>query len=94
MLIIAGTITVAGAERDAYVADCVPVVTAARAHPGCLAFAITADTVAADLIHIYERWDNAEDLEHFRGNGPSEGQNAQILDATVRRYAISDITDP
>lgn len=70
MLIIAGSVTVAATERDAYVRGCVAVVEAARAHRGCRAFAITADTVEADCIQIYELWDNEDDLLAFRGCGP------------------------
>ncbi len=94
MLIIAGTLTVAAAERDAYVRDCVAVVEAARAHRGCLDFAVTADTVDPGRINVYERWDNEPDLLAFRGSGPDQDRTAQILDADVKRYVISDITDP
>ena len=34
------------------------------------------------------------DLLAFRGSGPDQDQTAQILDANVKRYVISDITDP
>ncbi len=94
MLIIAGSITVAAAERDGYVRECVAVVEAARAHRGCLDFTITADTVDRARVNIYERWDNEPDLLAFRGEGQSSEQTAQILDADVKRYVISDVTDP
>jgi hypothetical protein len=44
MLIVAGHLIVDPAERDDYAANCVKVVELARAAPGCLDFAITADT--------------------------------------------------
>ncbi|MGQ0775781.1 MAG: putative quinol monooxygenase [Pseudonocardiales bacterium] len=93
MLIIAGRLRVDPADRDAYVRDCVAVVEQARAAPGCLDFAITADTVEADRINIYERWDTDANLQAFRSSGPSAGQTAQILDADVRRYLISAEAD-
>lgn len=93
MLVIAGTLSVAPADRDAYVRDCVVVVAAARVHRGCLDFAVTADTVDPGRVNVYERWDNEADLLTFRGSGPDQGQTAQILDADVKRYVISGIQD-
>ncbi len=93
MLIIAGRITVDAAERDDYLRECVAVVEAARRAPGCLDFAITADTVEAGRIDIYERWASEAELDAFRGSGPSQEQSAQILDADVRRYLISAEAD-
>lgn len=94
MLIVAGHLEVAPADRDAYVAECVPVVEAARRANGCLEFSITADSVDAGRIQIYERWANEEQLLAFRGDGPSSDQQAQILDADIRRYGISSVDAP
>ena len=94
MLIIAGHLVVSPSERDAYVAECVTTVEAARAAPGCLDFSITADTVDPTRIRIYERWEDEERLIAFRGSGPSDGQQAAIVDADVKRYAISDVGEP
>lgn len=94
MLIIAGHLVVARAERDAYVAVCVPMVEAARAAPGCLEFSVTADTVDSSQVRIYERWENEELLVAFRGAGPSDDQQAAIVSADVKRYAISSAGDP
>ncbi|HXH58603.1 hypothetical protein [Iamia sp.] len=45
-------------------------------------------------IRIYERWDGEEDLLAFRGAGPSDGQQAAIVDADVKRYDISSVGEP
>jgi quinol monooxygenase YgiN len=94
MLIIAGHLVVSPTDRDAYVADCVTVVEAARAAPGCVDFSITADSVDAARICIYERWEDEEQLLAFRGSGPSDSQQAAILDADVKRYGISSVGEP
>jgi quinol monooxygenase YgiN len=94
MLIVAGHLTVDPAERDDYVAKCVKVVELARAAPGCLDFAITADIVDHSRIDVFERWEGEEQLLAFRGSGPDDGQQAAILDADVKRYAISAIGEP
>jgi quinol monooxygenase YgiN len=94
MLIIAGHLEVAPAERDAYVAACAAVVEAARAAPGCLAFSVTADSVDPARVCVYERWEDEAPLLAFRDEGPSDDQQAVILSADVRRYTISAVGDP
>ena len=94
MLIIAGQLQVDAAQRDRYVADCVAVVEQARAAPGCLDLAISADTVEPDRVNVYERWESDDDLHRFRGSGPASEQAAQILDARVRKYRISATNGP
>jgi quinol monooxygenase YgiN len=89
MLIIAGHLTVDPTERDAYVAECREVVEAARTAPGCLDFALTADSVDPARITVYERWETEEQLLAFRGEGPSGAQQTRITSADVRRYEIA-----
>lgn len=94
MLIIAGHLEVDPAERDAYVAECVEVVEAARAAPGCLEFSITADSVDPARIRVYERWEAEEPLLDFRGSGPSGEQQTAIVGADVKRYEIASVGEP
>jgi quinol monooxygenase YgiN len=94
MLIIAGELRVAPEDRDAYVADCVVIVEAARRAPGCLDFAITADSAECDRITVYERWDSDEELLAFRGSGPDADTGARIRSADVRKYRISGVEEP
>ncbi|MGF1473037.1 MAG: putative quinol monooxygenase [Rubrobacteraceae bacterium] len=94
MLIIAGHLVVESADRDAYVAECAPIVEAARATAGCLDFSITADGIDPTRVCIYERWDSEDQLLAFRGAGVGTNQQAQVLDADVKRYAISSVGGP
>jgi quinol monooxygenase YgiN len=94
MLIIAGHLVVGPNERDAYVAECVTTVNAAREAPGCLDFSITADSVDPTRIRVYERWENEQQLLAFRGSGPSETQQAAIVDADVKRYGVASVGEP
>jgi quinol monooxygenase YgiN len=93
VLIIAGYLIVARPDRNAYVAECVATVEAARVAPGCLDYSITADTVDPDRIVIYERWQSEHELLAFRESGPSDEQQAAILDAGVKRYTISSVDE-
>ncbi|MBQ0896953.1 antibiotic biosynthesis monooxygenase [Micromonospora sp. U56] len=94
MLIVAGSLYVDPAGRDAYLASCAEVVRQARSAPGCIDFAISADLVEPGRINVYERWDSDDQLLAFRGSGPTEEQVAAILGAEVHRYRISAVEAP
>ncbi|MFF5171566.1 putative quinol monooxygenase [Micromonospora sp. NPDC000089] len=94
MFIIAGSIYVDPAGRDAYLASCVEVVRLAREAPGCVDFAIGADLVEPGRINVYERWEDEERLLAFRKDGPSQEQTAAIRGAEVHRYLISAVEAP
>ncbi|MCH5644604.1 MULTISPECIES: antibiotic biosynthesis monooxygenase family protein [unclassified Gordonia (in: high G+C Gram-positive bacteria)] len=91
MLIVAGHITVAPADRDTYLQTCDAVVDAARRAPGCLDFAIGADLVDPARITIYERWDSVQAVEAFRGSGTDDGQAAMIVSASVAEYEVTEV---
>ncbi|KDN22896.1 putative quinol monooxygenase [Amycolatopsis rifamycinica] len=94
MIIVAGWLAVAPEARAAYLEGCAEAVRLARAAPGCLEYALGADLLDPGRVTVYERWESDEDLERFRGSGPSDEQAAQILGASVARYRISAIEAP
>jgi quinol monooxygenase YgiN len=93
MIIVAGQILVEPEQREAYLQTCVEVVEQARRAPGCLDFALTADLVTAGRINIFERWETAEAVRSFRGDGPSQEQQAEIVSASVSEYEVSALRD-
>jgi quinol monooxygenase YgiN len=94
VLIIAGYLVVDAEDRDAFVAEGVEAVSAARGAPGCLDFSITADTLDPQRVNIFERWETEEELLAFRGSGPDSGTAARILGADVKRYVIASVGAP
>lgn len=90
MLIVAGHLQVDPRQRDAYVRRCREVVELARAHPGCLDFAIAADPLDGGRVLVHERWTDEASLLAFRGSGPDAGQRTAILSADVRRFTVHD----
>lgn len=94
MLIIAGYLITDAADRDAFVADGTMAVTLARRAPGCLDFALTADTLDPARINVFERWETEDELLAFRGSGPDTGTAARIVDADVRRYVVASVEAP
>ena len=55
MVIIAGHFAVAAERRDEYVATFTDLVRRARQAPGCLDVAVTADSLDAGRVYMYER---------------------------------------
>jgi quinol monooxygenase YgiN len=93
VIIVSGWLRVAAEDRDAYVAGCVDVVTAARGAPGCLDFHVAPDPLEPDRINVYEAWESVADVEAFRAGGPSDDQAARVLAAEVRQHTIAASTD-
>ncbi|MFB4305312.1 putative quinol monooxygenase [Actinomadura sp. GTD37] len=94
MIIISGALYVEAGTRDGFLDGCREVVALARAAPGCLDFALSADLVEPDRINVYERWESGEDVERFRGGGPEPEQAARIRHAEVMKYVISGVEAP
>ena len=93
MIIVAGQILVEPEQRDAYLHGCVEVIEQARNAPGCPDFALTADLVTAGRINIFERWESAEAVQSFRGDGPSQELQAEMISASVSEYEVSAVRD-
>lgn len=89
MIIVTGWLRVAPEDRDSYLEGCRPVVEAARAAPGCSEFHLSADPIEGDRINVVERWASVDEVEAFRGAGPSDDQQVAILDAEVVQYEVT-----
>ncbi len=89
MMIIAGWIRVDEQQRQEYLDACRPVIEAARRAPGCLDFSLTADPLEDDRINIFEQWTDVESVERFRSSGPSDEQQAVIIEAQVHQHDIA-----
>ncbi|WP_229869307.1 putative quinol monooxygenase [Streptomyces inusitatus] len=89
VIIVSGYLSVAADKREEYISGCHSVIEQARAADGCLDFALSPDPIDPGRINVYERWESDEQLMKFRGSGPDDEQNAEILGADVWRYRIS-----
>lgn len=92
-LVVAGWLRVEADHRDAYVDACRHAVELARRAPGCVAFAVTADSVDPGLVVVHEQWTDESSLMAFRAL-PDDGAAGvttlpDVLDAHVRRYHVS-----
>lgn len=88
MIIIAGHLTIDEAAREDYLDASRDIIMAARRSHGCHDFTMAADPVEADRINIFERWDDTDAVEAFRGDGPNDDQWEAIRSADVVQYEI------
>lgn len=97
MIIVAGHLRVAAAERDQYLMAVRGVAEQARQAPGCLDFVQSADPVEPNRINIFERWESDEALMSFRTSGEASNNSSptpDILGAEVAKYRISAVESP
>lgn len=98
MIIIAGTVEIDPANREAALAAGRELEAATRRQQGCLDYVWTVDGLSASTIYVYERWESEASLAaHFAG--PNYNGMRAILGsfglkgASVAKYRI-DLTEP
>jgi quinol monooxygenase YgiN len=89
MIIVSGRIYVSPGKRTAFIAASRSAVVAARRAPGCRDFVVAADLIEHDRVNVYEEWESEEQLEAFRGAGPSGELTSAIVRAEVSRHQVS-----
>jgi quinol monooxygenase YgiN len=102
VIIVAGTLRIAAADRQRYLTAVADVAVQARRAPGCLDFVQAADPLDPERINIYERWESDADLDRFRASGVPERTEPEaaepdvppLLGAEVRRYRIASVEEP
>ena len=95
MLIIAGEIRMQPGTRDQFFEAVAPMVAATLGEPGCRTYAFTPDPDDADLVRLYELWDDEESLAgHMASPHMAEWrQRSATLPVTGRdlhKYTIAD----
>lgn len=90
LIAVEATIVLADpSQRDAIVADSVPIQAATRSdEPGCLAYCFAADPVEADRIQVYELWEDEASLTaHFAH--PNYTSMRDMLNGAGLKSAVS-----
>lgn len=94
MLIVSGWLQVHADQREEYLIAANEASRLARAAPGCWEFVQAADPLVPGRIVILERWESESDLVSFRNSGSEDEEPLvlpDVLDATVKRYVISEV---
>lgn len=94
MIIVAGSLRVAAADREAYLHAVQDVAVQARQAPGCHDFVQAADPADPERIVIYERWESDEDLAAYRSSGGEEPDTPDLIGADVAKYRIASVEAP
>ena len=94
MIILAGALQLASADRDRYLAGVAGVARLARQAPGCLDFVQAADPIYPGRVNVHERWESDEDLHRFRTSGGPELDLPDLESADVHKYRISAVEAP
>ena len=90
MIIVAGHLELEPTDRDAFVADSATAVALARGTQGCLDFSVSADPLDPTRVNVLERWESADGLLAFRGNGPADGIVDRVLEFHVDEYEVTE----
>ena len=94
MLIIAGHLVLAAADRQTYLDLTHDVARQARATEGCLDFVKSADPIDPTRVNTSERWTAEQPMVAFREMDRQELPLPPIVGADVRRYVIASIEAP
>lgn len=88
MIIVAGHLRVAAADRASVVARSSAAMSLARATRGCLDFVVAPDPLDQTRVNVFERWENRASLEDFRGNGPDDELGRLIREFCVEEFEV------
>lgn len=96
MLVIAGTIRIDPARREAAVAAAVEMQEATRGEAGCISYTFSADLAEPGLFRIFEEWESPEALAaHFRAPHMAKFQGAVaglgVREMKLQRYEIASV---
>ncbi len=97
-ILIAGTVQIDPAQREAALEAGKPHMEATRAQKGCLDYIWSADGLVPDRIYVYERWEDHASLEahlkgpHYLAMRDTIGAHG-LRGADVSKYRI-DLSEP
>ncbi len=94
MLIIAGKLYVAKADRDRFVEGHRDVVAKSREADGCLDVAISPDLIEDNRVNMFELWESQEKLDAWRKVAPAPDVQIQIEGGDVQKHEISKSGSP
>ena len=95
MIIVAGHFRVAPADRAAFLENREASMLRSRGEKGCHVYAFSPDPLDPGLVHLYERWESAEDLAaHAAVNraNPRPPDGIEVLESELLRYEIAKVS--
>ena len=94
MIIVAGTVRMDPAKREAALRVMEKVITASRGEDGCIEYAYSVDVLDPSVVRVFEVWRDRETLQrHFQMPHLSEWRAAwPTFGITDRKLAIYDVS--
>lgn len=97
MLIVAGELRMQPGTRHQFFDAVAPMVAATLREPGCRAYAFTPDPDDAELIRLWELWDDEESLAgHFASTHMAEWRarsaDLPVASRDIKKYTVADVT--
>lgn len=78
MIIVSGQVTIAAGEFEKAKPALMDMITETRKEPGCLDYVLVQDPVDANVIRIFERWENELALQAHFGSPHMSAFNAAL----------------
>lgn len=94
MLIIAGHVRVAEADRDAYVTAHHDLVARCRRAAGALDVVIAADPLDPGRVNVLERWESQDALDAWRAVAAAPDAGIPFEDEGVQLFTVTDARPP
>jgi quinol monooxygenase YgiN len=94
MIILAGYVYVASAERDRYIAAFAHYTKRTRRAAGCLDVAISPDPVDATRVNIFELWDSKHHMERYRVQTVIPDSGVAIHGGKLQEFSIQSARNP
>ncbi|HVP28594.1 MAG TPA: putative quinol monooxygenase [Myxococcota bacterium] len=95
MIVIAGSIRIDPAQRERAAAAAREMMEATRRENGCRAYVFSFDVDDPGLVHLFEHWDSAADLQaHFTAPHMARFQAAiagLVRGTEIQRYEVSSV---
>lgn len=88
MIVVMGHLVLAADDREAHLGLSLAAVQAARAAPGCLHFAVTADPVEPTWVDVAELWASRSELDAFRTSGDAGDESDPFV--YVREFHVEE----
>jgi quinol monooxygenase YgiN len=94
VLIVAGTIDVAPADRDRFLQGRAEAIRQARKETGCIEYSFSADSLDPGRVRIFELWEDkaalAGHLDGMRRAPASTSADVKVLGNEVVQYVIGE----
>ncbi len=93
-VLIAGTVTIDADNHDAILGAALEMMAATQREQGCITYVFTPDARNRGVLHIFEKWDSAADLdrhlttEHM-ATWRARGEELGVLDRDLFVYEVA-----